>query len=290
MTEAQRLATWIEESSRRDDAPGRLAKLVVSHVVKNRLGDELRAVKVPEALEDDWLRATAAKIIEHASGEAVTLGTEPQRYAVQAIFEGDDKPHGRLIFTCSGSDDSKALTTDEPNADGLVSEAMRQTRFFAELASRQQVAQSRSMADEISALRQENAELRSERLKSFKVMEEVYGLQSERESQRRIDGAKAKAIEDGWQKLSLLVPLALNHWSGKKLLPDGSTEILMLKSFAESISKDQMQQLGQVLDGAQIAQLIRVMTSISQPKADEAPANGAAPTPTTIVTLPKVVS
>jgi hypothetical protein len=283
MTEARRLSTFLAETLKRDDVPGRLRKLVVSHIIKgNKIGDEIRAVSIPAEAEadEDWQNATAAKIVEQAASEAVTLAAGVQRYAVQCFFEGDEKPHGRHVFTCQGPDeDEDQIGTEGPDETGLVAASQRHTEFFAQAFGRASIAQLKSLQEENASLRKENAEMRRERIDSFKVMESIYSDQHKRALENRAAAVKGKLLEDSADKLSLMLPIAINHFAGRKVLPETSTETLMLKSFAESITRDQLDQLVSIFKPEQSAIFIRMMTQVSKP-ADPAPpasTNGVSP-------------
>lgn len=283
MTEARRLATFLAETLRRDDTPGRLRKLVVSHIIKgNKIGDEIRAVSIPVLTDEDWQNATATKIVEQAASEAVTLGSGVQRYAVQTFFEGDDKAHGRHVFTCTGpEEDEDSIDSEGPDETGLVAASQRHTEFFARAFGSASIAQLRSLQEENASLRKENAEMRKERIESFRVMESIYSEQHKRALENRAAAVKGKLLEDSADKLSLMLPIAINHFAGRKVLPETSTETLMLKSFADSITREQFEALTTVFKPEQVAVFWRIMTEVSKPAAD-APASssaGAAATP-----------
>lgn len=269
-TPGRKLADWIGEMLARGDAGGdtggRLVKLVCCHIVKgNKLGDELRMVAVPAEPDEDWIAGAAQKITDQAGEEARTLGSGIQRYAVQAFFEGGDKPHGRHVFTMAGADELGAVGTEGPDPEGLVGQAMRHAEFYAQLNARGQVQQMQDLQQEITSLRRENAELRTDRVKSFKVMEEVYSLRAEREIALERERTKAKLLNDGAEKLSLLVPMALNHMAGKKIFPESATQALMLKSLVESIDKTTFDKLATVLSGEQMALFFQLATSVAKP-------------------------
>lgn len=289
MTNARIIATWLEETGKRDDVPGRLRKLVVCHVIKgNKLGDEIRAVSVPETPDEDWRDGVAAKIAEQANGEAQALGSGVQRYVVQALFEGDDKPHGRVIITVQGTDDDEgALDTEGPDAEGLVSQAQAQTRFFAAAFGRSSVAQIRTLQEQVDKLTKENGELRTERLKSIRVLEELYTARHERELETLREGSKARALEGAADKLGLLIPVAINHIAGRKLLPENSPERLIVQGLAQRLTPEKLQRLASsgAFDESELVAFLSIMRAYAGPDApaapapapDAAPVNGVTP-------------
>jgi hypothetical protein len=282
MTNARMISTFLEETQKRDDVPGRFRKLVVCHVIKgNKLGDEIRAVSVPDAPDEDWREAVAAKIAEQAAAEAAALASGLQRYAVQALFEGDDKPHGRVIITVAGAEeDADAISTEGPDAEGLVSSSMRLTEFFAQAFGRSSVAQLRSLQEQVNALTKENESLRAERLKTVRMVEDLYSARQEREIESMREGAKARALEGAADKLGLLIPVAINHIAGRKILPENAPERLILQGLAQRLTPAKLQLLAQsgAFDEAELVALLSILKAAAgpQPPAPAAPANGAA--------------
>jgi len=283
-TPARKLADWIGEVLQRSDTGGRLVKLVCSHIVKgNKLGDELRMVTVPAEPDEDWMAAAAQKITDQAGEEARTLGAGIQRYAVQAFFEGQDKAHGRHMFTMAGEEELGTVGTEGPDAEGLTAQAMRHAEFYAQLNARGQVQQMADSQREIQQLRVENMELRNERIKSFKLLEEVYSLRAKHELELETARVKSKVLSDGYEKLSLLAPMAINHMAGKQIFPESATQALLLKSFVESIDKPTFDKLSTVFNGEQMAAFFTLATSVAKPAESKpadtavaAPANGVA--------------
>jgi hypothetical protein len=287
MTNARTIAVWLEETQKRDDVPGRLRKIVVCHVIKgNKLGDEIRAVSVPESPDEEWRDGVATKIADQAAGEAAALASGLQKYAVQALFEGDDKPHGRCIITVQGTDDDEgALDTEGPDGQGLVASSMRHAEFFAQAFGRSSVAQIRSLSDQVAALVKENGELRTERLKSVRVLEELYTARHERELEVLREGSKARALEGAADKLGLLIPVAINHIAGRKLLPENSPERLIVQGLAQRMTPEKLQLLASsgAFDEAELVAFLSILRASAgaapaPPAADaSAHANGVTP-------------
>lgn len=274
------LAIWLEETSRRDDTPGRLRKLVVCHIVKgNKIGDEIRAVTVPDVVDEDWRDATANKVIEQGVAEAATLASGIQKYAVQAFFEGDDKPRGRHIFTVQGPDeDDDKISTESNDEAGVLGQSRRLTEFFGKEFARSTGFHARALMEENERLRKANNELLTERMKTVKMVEELMSARHERELAMTRERQKAKVLDDTVSKLGLLVPMAVNHMAGRKVLPENAPERLLLQSFAETMTAEKMTAMAGVLDATQMAALWHIMQSVATPAPDSAkPASDAAP-------------
>jgi hypothetical protein len=284
VTNARIIEAFLAETLERTDVPGKLRKLVVCHIIKgNKLGDEIRAVSVPDDAGEEWRTSTAAKIADQAAAEAIALSSGVQRYAVQALFEGDDKPRGRTIITAAGTDeDDGALDTEGPDEQGLVTQAMAQTRFFAQLASHSSLRQVQALQTSVDRLTKENEELRAERLKSIRVVEEIMSARHERELELAREHSKAKVLEQTADKLGLLIPVAVNHIAGRKLLPENAPERMLVQAFAQRLTPEKLQRLAAsgAFDEAELVAFLNIMQSLAgaAPKADPpaAPSNGAA--------------
>jgi hypothetical protein len=272
MTESRRLAVFLEEAIHREDVPGKLRKLVVCHVVKgNKIGDELRAAVVPDPPDDDWIAATSQKIIEHATSEAATLKSGVQRYVVQALFEGDDRPHGRHVFSIDGAEDlESSIDTDGPDADGLVGQSQKLTMFFAREYGRTGIQRERMLLEENQQLRRECADLRAEGVKRFKLLEELSSRKHERDLEQAHATAHEKRLNRSIETLEMMVPMAVNHFTGRKLLPEHAPEALLLKQLAEKVTPDQFAQCAAVLGPELAATLFHLMSMVAKP-AEAAP-------------------
>ena len=281
MTNARLVETFLEETIARTDVPGKLRKLIVCHVIKgNKLGDEIRAVSVPDEPGEEWRSSTAIKIAEQTAAEAVALSSGVQRYAIQALFEGDDKPHGRTIITAAGKDsDDDALDTEGPDGEGLVTQSMAQTRFFAGAFARSSVHQISTLQTSVDKLTKENEELRSERLKTLRTVEEIMTARHERELELIRETSKQKAFTDTADKLGLLIPVAINHMAGRKLLPENAPERMMVQAFAQRLTPEKLQRLASsgAFDEAELVAFLNIMQSLAGPASPAPAADKAAP-------------
>lgn len=283
MTNARLIETFLEETIARTDVPGRLRKLIVCHVIKgNKLGDEIRAVSVPDEPSEEWRSSTATKIAEQAAAEAVALSSGVQRYVVQALFEGDDKPHGRTIITAQGTDeDDDKLDSEGPDGEGLVTQAMAQTRFFAQLASHSSMRQVQALQTSVDRLTKENEELRADRLKSLKVVEEIMSARHERELEVMRETGKQRLLDQTADKLGLLIPVAVNHIAGRKILPENAPERMLVQAFAQRLTPEKLQRLATsgAFDEAELVAFLNIIQSLAGPPAPDkppTPANGVA--------------
>lgn len=271
MTETHRLSGWIVEQ-----LAAKAVKLVLAHVTKgNKLGDEIRTVTVAETGDESWAHDTAERLVDQAAREALTLASGAQRYAVQAYFRGsderpEDKSRARHLFTVAGSDISDgSVSSVSPDETGLVSLAQQNAQFFAKLASAQTMAQLNSQQEEIARLRKENTDLVRERLKTIQVMEELHSARAQRALDDRREETKARILEAGAEKIEMMLPMLINHLAGKQVFPENAAAMLMLKSWIERITPEQLQQMGMVLGPEQTAMLVQLGTTVSRMKPEE---------------------
>jgi hypothetical protein len=184
------------------------------------------------------------------------------------------------VFTVAGSEDLGAISTEGTDDDGIKALLLRHTEFLTQLSTRTMAEQLQFMKGEIQALRDENAQLRSERIQNFKLIEEVHSQKAQQEITLRREAAKERLFTDGAEKLGLILPMVLNHWAGKRIFPENAANALTLKSFVESIDKPTFEKMAGILSGEQMTLLFQLATSVSKPKeespAELARANGVA--------------
>jgi hypothetical protein len=69
-----------------------------------------------------------------------------------------------------------------------------------------------------------------------------------------------------FEKLSLLVPVVINKLAGQKVFNTDDPSVLMLKSFAESMSVEQFQRIQSTLTPEQSILLGQLMNGLAQKK------------------------
>ena len=291
MSEVGRIGEFLAEilkgdpSEIDDEAPDAIpVKIVVTHLIRgNKLGDEIRSIQIPANRPDDWPRTAAAKIFEQASKEAVSLGTEIQRYTVQVFFATDkgteDRPRQRHVFTAAG--DRKGLddlTSEGPSPEGQIAQLQRHVEAATQLALKHTANTIEDYRIEIRALREENAMLRAERIRDFKAMEEVHSLQHTRAAEMRREDLKTSVIQSSIEKVQALLPMAVGHLASKGMVPETVAQTLLIKQFVDCLTPAEWQGLATVLPAEKVALLIHLGQSISRMKPDPAPApNGGQP-------------
>jgi hypothetical protein len=158
--ETRKLQDWIAELlGRADEAAGRLAKMVMVHVINGvKLGDEVRTFAVPAEPDEEWAKNAAEKVWTKAVAEAEALGKARQTYAVQAWFAESSKPADRYVFSIAvEAPDPSSLSTEPPTAEGIAAQGMRMGEFFAGLHAQSHLSSMRELQSELKSLRAENA-------------------------------------------------------------------------------------------------------------------------------------
>lgn len=289
MSEVRKIGEFLADilkpdADREDDAIP--VKIVVTHLIRgNKLGDEIRSIQIPANRSEDWPHATATKIYEQASKEAIALGTELQRYTVQVFFASEkgteDRPRQRHVMTATGDRKSlDDLTTEGPSPEGQIAQLQRHVEAATQLALKHTANTIEDYRIEIRALRDENASLRAERIRDFQAMEEVHSLQHTRAAEMRREDLKTSVIQSSIEKVQALLPMAVGHLAAKGMVPESVAQTLLIKQFVDCLTPSDWQALATVLPAEKIALLIHLGQSVSRMKPDPTPAtapNGGQP-------------
>ncbi len=295
MAETSKIADFMRSMLARDDVgPTKLRKLVVSHIVRgNKVGDEILTISVPDAPTTDWLEDKATRIVEQAAAEALTLGSGLQRYAVHAFFDAEDRSRGRYVFACAGQDegDDETISTEGPDAEGVTSMAMRHAEVFAQLGSRGSMHQLRALLEDnrelrrdIKDLNKEIREMHAERSKGLRLMEDLQTAKMERDLKINRERMKDRILDDAAEKVTLILPMVINHLAGRKIFPESAAHVLALKSFGESLKAEDFEALRSVLKPEKYGLLVSTLTSVSK-TADEVPGAAGADAPNSLATV-----
>jgi hypothetical protein len=284
-SDTYKLIEFVQAMLRRDDVAegSRLHKVVVSHIVRgNKIGDEILTITVPQDPPQEWIENKAAQVLEQAGSEAVTLGTGPQTYAIHAYFSGEEKSRGRHVFTVVGANEEEGtISTEGPDAEGLVALSMNMARDFAHLGTAGIKWQLKALLEENERLRQTLQRrdqaiegMQMERLKSIKVLEELQTMAVERDLRVRREQLKERILDQAADKFSVILPMVVNHLAGKKIFPETAANTLALKSFGESLKKEDFGVLQRQLSPEQYGLLIQVLTSVSKTADEPTPSDG----------------
>lgn len=275
-SQKSKLVRWIRQQILLDDEEkGQCKKIVLRHVAGGRYGSEILSVPVPKkAIDDQWFEELANDIEIRVTDDAEGLGGM-QTYCVHSLYEKrPDKPGSRFTIRETSADENlEDAESEPPTKTGIITQMMRHTEAATRVALM-------ATGQIMSALKNTNArqaemieKLVGEKMSNLETMEK---LRSE-EMERKIILQRAESDErrksEIFEKLTMLLPVAVNRISGKNLLPEkASGTELVIKGLIESITPEQLEKLQTVLRPEQLVTLLEIFQSI-QP-ANEATEKG----------------
>lgn len=246
-TSVRNLQTWLRECLFSivdgDDGTLRFARIVVRQLVRgNRRGEEVMTVEVPAKAGEDWCDTAALDIHGKLTTEAATLGGL-QKYALYAYHSGDNENHtSRFVIRLQNDDDadeSDGLNSENPDKQGLVSQAMRHAEVYAKTMSGMVMALMGSYQSTISRQGSMIEKMLEEKMQGMEAMQEMIDAKDERDVKMIQARAKAKGIEDLVGRLGVLLPAVANKVTGKPIFPVEDTSLMMMtRSLITSIMAD----------------------------------------------------
>lgn len=261
---------------------GTCNKLVLKHIqIGNKLGNEVACLRVPAAVNDDFLVTAINEVEAAAAADAGGIGGT-QSYIVQAFFENDaDKALARFTFRVAGDDEedeNDGLNSEPPNRIGLTSQLMRHTEAIMRtgtMATGQVVA---VMQRTIANLTESNERLMAQRMESYQLIEELQSQKHERDLLTSREAMKQQMIRETFEKATLLLPVVINKLTGKNVLPEKKTGgEIMIKEFMNSLTPEQGEKLQTILNPAQLTVVLSMMEGFAkEDMADQAKRQPAA--------------
>lgn len=235
----------VNQFLRQEQCNKNIAKYVLRHAGKGKLGNEVETFEITESLSIDELGNLANLILGRAQLDADGLGPAIQRYSLISYY-ADEKASGRISFRLRGNADMDIDGEDEageeaPNLRGLTSQLMRHNE-----------ANNRTMVGSVGSLmgimvrRMESQDkviekLMEDRQKSWEIVEEAMSNKHERDMERVDLDAKNERIAFGIKKVSMLLPVIMDKLSGGKLPSKDDPTMLMLDELFGSMNTEQME-------------------------------------------------
>jgi len=245
-TSVRNLQTWLRECLFSivdgDDGTLRFARIVCRQLVRgNRRGEEVLTVEVPAKAGEDWCDTAALDIHGKLATEAATLGGL-QKYALYAYHSGDNEAHtSRFVIRLQNDedDDGDGLNSENPDKQGLVSQAMRHAEVYAKTMSGMVMSLMGSYQATISRQNSMIEKLLEEKMSGMETMQEMIEAKDERDVKMIQARAKAKGIEDLVGRLGVLLPAVANKVTGKPIFPVEDTSLMMMtRALITSIMAD----------------------------------------------------
>lgn len=246
-TSVRNLQTWLRECLFSivdgDDGTLRFARIVCRQLVRgNRRGEEVLTVEVPAKAGEDWCDTAALDIHGKLATEAATLGGL-QKYALYAYHSGDNEAHtSRFVIRLQNDEDDDGgdgLNSENPDKQGLVSQAMRHAEVYAKTMSGMVMSLMGSYQATISRQNSMIEKLLEEKMSGMETMQEMIEAKDERDVKMIQARAKAKGIEDLVGRLGVLLPAVANKVTGKPIFPVEDTSLMMMtRALITSIMAD----------------------------------------------------
>ena len=255
-----------------DDERGRCKRIVVRHTVSGKLGQEIATFKVPiKALDDDWFAETLSAIDAAIADDADPLGGV-QTYVIFPFFEETDKPGSRFTVreTSSTVEDPESIESEPATKTGLLAQLMRHN----EANARTSALALGTILNTLRTTNQRQAEtiekLLTDRQSNFETMERLKSEEVERSIVMKREETSERMKGELFEKLALLLPIAVNKIAGKNLLPAKRTGTeTVIQGLIESITPEQLAKLGEVMRPEQMAALLEVFQSMQGTEGDK---------------------
>jgi len=230
--------------------------------------------KLNELVED-----IANTILEAGDNDAEGLGGV-QRYVVHAYYEHSDKPVSRYTFRIMGEEE-EGETDDFDNepatSKGQTAQAMRHAEAFAKIMTGA-FGQAQQILLRTNARQSEQIEKFMEtHMTIIELVSNLNDHKAARDLETRKQDYAEKMKEKLGEKLFPLLPVIANRIAGRPVLPGTHPQQMMLKAFSESLTKEQMNGLMQVLNPEQVITVVEMMGLSQTPaygKPEETKSNG----------------
>lgn len=186
------------------------------------------------------MSSLADEIAARAQSDADGLGGV-QRYVLLA-YSDSGKAKGRHTFRLRGDDDDGTGLSGEESPDmrGLTMQLMRHNENNMRTMNSSLGMVMRAMGETLQNLQEQNQMLMGRQLEYIKMREEAESKAHERDVELLRATNEEKRRDAIYEKLMLLAPAVVNRFAGKKVIPDNDPGVLMLASFAESLTQEQI--------------------------------------------------
>lgn len=261
----KKLIQWLSRSILTENDDGPCRRIVLRHLI---------ATEKTSSVEE-WAASVHSKdvdqladlIIEKAEEDAESLGGM-QQYVVRAYYGDNKKPSpGRFVarvFTQTDSDEDQS-SSEPANAKGQLAQQMRHNEAMMRMtvgATNEMLRAQGRMLEMVTARLEVVERGRTELLT---LTEELLSHRHERDLDLAARAAKEKRTDEALGKVMLLAPAIVNKMAGAKLLPEAiSPEMDQIKTLLASLSMEQIQQLGTVLNPAQLTSVLSLYETMQK--------------------------
>lgn len=265
MDAMDRLKAWLVECKQvpPNSADGELSRLVLTHIGTKH--ETLSEIPVPNIGDFDP-KAAAEEIWADAEDDAESIGGH-QKYRVEAYFGSAKKPQRKKRFAVDATDSTDSEFTEPATVKGIISQMMRHTEASTKAAVSGGNGVVKMLVAQIERLEKRNQYLEEKIWETFEVRQQLLDRNEERQAERFILEQQEKRKDEVVETVKLLLPGAAKKIS-KKLGTgngeegDSAFDAAALKTFAESLTEEQIASLAGILKPPQqiaIMQLLQEM-------------------------------
>ena len=262
LADASWLPPWLRGQIKGVHHDGRCIRLQLLHLAGKR-GVKNWSIDVATGDEaEQILDHLISGILDAAQEDAASLFGR-QRYALCAYHERRpaDVAESR-IFACigGGEGEDEDVDSEGPTQRGAFAQMQRHTEAAMRLAVGASNQLLQAQAKTLDTLSQRLTQSEAQRFQMAQMYEGMLSERHVRDLATKEHELRMKAFGDGLDKLSLLVPVAVNALAGRRILPEPQVIAdTVLDSFLASIDGDQMEKLMHDLKPEQMAVLVTIM-------------------------------
>lgn len=247
---------------------------------------EHRSASLRSSVVEEWPiandRAQDWEEIGELVFEAAETDTEGQggrqRYLVSVYRDAERRPDGRFPFMVTadpeindGEGAGSSLDSEPATLSGIVSQQMRHNEGLLKMLVSTLADSMKHMRNSLGELVQENREMRDKHLETMRLMEEMISMREHRqlEVQRasRDDNRKDQLIG----KITTLLPVVAGKIAAHMDPSPASVEragLAQIRSLVESLTPEQIDQLGKVLRPEQAIAMLELSNLIDKTEGD----------------------
>lgn len=246
----------------------RINKISVRHAAPGSKGHDVDDFAISEeGFDGDAIENLVQEILGRVQEDADGMGGQ-QRYVVHLYEEGNKRAIGRLPIRVRGAEDEfddSASGEEAPNLRGLVQQQMRHNEALARMITIGFGGMIEKMSKRLDKSEDTVVRLLEQRQQMFDTLEQASSQQHERDTSLLLMESSEKRKDQLFEKLSLLLPAALNKLAGQKIMDADDPMTLMLRGFVNSLSQDQFQALLGTLSNEQKILVMQLVQAVKKP-------------------------
>lgn len=259
----------------------KLVALLIKHAPQGHRGTVVFERKMADPVEgDEGLFRLRDEIFGYIEDDAAGLGGV-QRYIVEAMREGLEKPSGRFACNVQADlvDGEEGFDSEPPTSQGLIAQQMRHNEVLMKTFAQSVGMTVGTMQRMLAQTAEHNERLINQRFQSIDTLESAMSQQHARDMELLEKTSSIERRDAAFQKLMTLAPSIVDKASkkllGTSLIPDAKspTEV-MVGDLVKSIDREQLANLARVLRQDQQILLVSLLQAV---KAEEEKENVSQP-------------